>query len=250
MGTLDGRHALITGGGTGIGASVATHLHAAGAKISVLGRRIEPLRHIASITQGAAIQCDVTDMESCTAAIGAAAEQMGGIDALVYATGIGTLARIEDLTTEQWRSLFDTNVIGAAHTTAAALPHLKASSGSAAYLSSVAGNFTPPWPGLGGYAVSKAALDQLVEAWRAEHPEIGFTRVIVGDCAGGEGDAMTQFANDWDTEYAAEVLPSWMTRGYMNGGLVDVGELLRVIDTVIQNRAIIPSVTVTPRAPG
>ena len=40
---LEGRHALITGGGTGIGASCATHLNAAGAKVTVLGRRAEPL---------------------------------------------------------------------------------------------------------------------------------------------------------------------------------------------------------------
>jgi NAD(P)-dependent dehydrogenase (short-subunit alcohol dehydrogenase family) len=172
---------------------------------------------------------------------------MGGIDALVYATGIGTLARIEDLTTAQWRQLFDTNVIGAAHTTAAALPHLKASDGTAAYLSSVAGNFTPPWPGLGGYAVSKAALDQLVEAWRAEHPEIGFTRVIVGDCAGGEGDNMTQFNEGWDMELAAELVPTWVERRYIAGTLMEVDELVRVVETVLRCGASIPTVAVTPR---
>ena len=63
------------------------------------------------------------------------------------------------------------------------------SGGTAAYLSSVSASLTPPWPGLGAYAVSKAALDKLVEAWRAEHPHVGFTRVVVGDCGGGEGDA-------------------------------------------------------------
>ena len=46
---LQGRHALITGGGTGIGASAATHLHAAGAKISLLGRRIAPLERTAAM---------------------------------------------------------------------------------------------------------------------------------------------------------------------------------------------------------
>ena len=51
---LQGRHALITGGGTGIGAAAATHLHAAGASISVLGRRMEPLERTASIVSGAA----------------------------------------------------------------------------------------------------------------------------------------------------------------------------------------------------
>ena len=72
--------------------------------------------------------------------------------------------------------VFDTNVMGAALVTAAAVPHLSASGGTAVYLSSVSASLTPPWPGLGAYGVSKAALDKLVEAWRVEHPDIGFTR--------------------------------------------------------------------------
>ena len=65
---LDGRHALITGGGTGIGSAAATHLHAAGAKISLLGRRREPLEFMAKIVSGKAITCDVTDPAAIRAA--------------------------------------------------------------------------------------------------------------------------------------------------------------------------------------
>ena len=111
-------------------------------------------------------------------------------------------------------------------------PVPRASNGVAAYFSSVSASLTPPWPGLGAYTVSKAALDKLVEAFRAEHPAVGFTRIVVGDCAGGEGDAMTQFPNEWDFTYAAEVAPMWLDRGYMHGGLMDVAELLRVVDAV------------------
>src|SRR3954469_12139908 len=60
---LERRHALVTGGGTGIGAAAATHLHAAGAKVSLLGRRMEPLLAVAEEVGGAAIGCDVTDRE-------------------------------------------------------------------------------------------------------------------------------------------------------------------------------------------
>jgi len=70
---------------------------------------------------------------------------------------------------------------------AAAIPHLTASAGKAVYLSSDAGSFGPPWPGLGAYGVSKAALERLVDAWRAEHPDVGFTCLIVGECADGPG---------------------------------------------------------------
>ena len=99
------------------------------------------------------------------------------------------------------------------------------------------------------YAVSKAALDKLVEAWRAEHPSIGFTRVVVGDCAGGEGDAMTEFANDWDPDLGRRVLSrSGSTRGYLSGSLIDVDHLVSAIDGVLSGGATlsIPSVTLAP----
>ena len=53
---------------------------------------------------------------------------------------------------------FDTNVVGAALVTAAALPHLAASNGVAVYLSSVSASLTPPWPGLGAYTVGATPL--------------------------------------------------------------------------------------------
>ena len=130
---------------------------------------------------------------------------LGGIDALVYAPGVGPLVRLADMDAETWRHVFDTNVIGASLVTSAAMPHLVESAGTAVYLSSVSASLTPPWPGLGAYAVSKAALDKLVEAWRGEHPTVGFTRVVVGECMGGDGDSMPEFANGWDQELAAEV---------------------------------------------
>ena len=81
-------------------------------------------------------------------------------------------------------------------------------------LSSVSASLTPPWPGLGAYAVSKAALDKMIEAWRVEHPDVGFTRCIVGDCTGGEGDSMTEFpvASGWDFDLMGELHPIWEER--------------------------------------
>jgi NAD(P)-dependent dehydrogenase (short-subunit alcohol dehydrogenase family) len=216
-----------------------------------LARRYEQLAEAANDAgeHAIAIACDVTDEAGCRAAIEKAAAELGGIDALIYATGVGPLSPIEKIDRDSWRWAFDTNVVGAAIATSAALPYLTNAKGAALYLSSVSASLTPPWPGLAGYIVSKAALDKLVEAFRAEHPSVGLTRVVVGDCAGGEGDAMTQFANAWDAEYAGAVMPTWFERGYMNGGLVDVNELLRVVDAVLQTGATVPSVTVTPRPP-
>ena len=116
--------------------------------------------------------CDVTDEASCRGAIEEAAAGLGGIDALVYATGIGPLARLEDLDAATWRRAFDTNVDRrVAWSPPPRSRTCRRRSGAAAYLSSVSASLTPPWPGLAAYLVSKAALDKMVEAWRTEHPE-------------------------------------------------------------------------------
>jgi NAD(P)-dependent dehydrogenase (short-subunit alcohol dehydrogenase family) len=197
-----------------------------------------------------AIACDVTDPASCHAAVDEAALGLGGIDALLYTPGISSLGRLVDLDIETWRRTLDTNVIGAALVTAAAIPHLTASHGVAAYLSSVNGTLTPPWPGLGAYAASKAALGTLVQAWRVEHPGVGFTTVIVGDCAGGTGHSATEFANSWDVDRFNEFFPQWEARHLLSGSLVDVEELIGVVDLVLRSSgsANIPLVAVTPRA--
>jgi NAD(P)-dependent dehydrogenase (short-subunit alcohol dehydrogenase family) len=114
------------------------------------------------------------------------------------------------------------------------VPHLTASVGKAVYLSSDSGTIGPPWPGLGAYGVSKAALERLVEAWRAEHPEIGFTCLIVGECAGGEGDGQTGFNAGWDLELAKQAYPMWLSRGCMSPKLMPVEDLVDVVHTILR----------------
>jgi lactam utilization protein B len=99
--------------------------------------------------------------------------------------------------------------------------------------------------------VSKAALDKLVEAWRSEHPQIGFTRITVGDCSGGAGDSMTGFNAGWDADLMAEVAQTWVARDYLAGALLDVDELVRVVQSVMRlgASASIPYVAVEPRRP-
>lgn len=191
----------------------------------------------------------MTDAESCHQAVAEAVDALGGIDGVVYCPGVAVLRRIEDLELADWHKTFDTNVAGAALFTAAALPHLKATNGVVAYLSTVSASHTPPWPGLASYTVTKAALDKLVEAWRAEHPEVGFTRVVVGDCAGGEGIAASQFTTGWDLELAAELFPVWLSRSLLAGRVFESDELVHLMDAVLRcgASAAIPSLTVIPR---
>lgn len=242
---------VVVGASSGLGRCIGIGLAQRGDQVALLARRRARLDDAAKEAGPGTlvVECDVTDAASCRSSIDEAAAGLGGIDALVYTPGIGPLAKLIDTDADTWRRVFDTNVTGAALVTAAAVPHLTESGGAAAYLSSVSASQTPPWPGLGAYAVSKAALDKLIDAWRAEHPALGFTRVIVGDCAGGEGDAMTGFANGWDLDLMAEVHPIWAARNYMTGSLMDVDRLVSMVHSVLQHGATIsvPSITVAPR---
>jgi NAD(P)-dependent dehydrogenase (short-subunit alcohol dehydrogenase family) len=242
---------VVVGASSGLGRCIGIGLAQRGGKVALMARRRERLDDAAREAGPGTlvIECDVTDEVSCQAAVSKAAAGLGGIDALVYAPGIGPLAKLVDTDAETWRRVFDTNVIGASLVTAAAIPHLTESAGAAVYLSSVSASGTPPWPGLGAYAVSKAALEKLVDAWRAEHPDVGFTRLVVGDCAGGDGDAMTQFANGWDPDVVGEVYPIWAARQYLSGTVMDVERLVAMTHAVLSEGATvsIPSITVAPR---
>ena len=245
---------VVVGASSGLGRCIGVGLAQRGADTALLARRLDRLETAAAEAgEGTlAIRCDVTSEESCQSAIAEAAEGLGGIDALVYTPAIGPLAHLVDIDAATWRRVFDTNVIGAALVTAAAIPHLTETSGTAVYLSSVSASLTPPWHGLGAYAVSKAALDKLVEAWRVEHPTVGFTRVVVGDCVGGEGDSATGFAEEWDMELAMGFHEKWTAHKYMNGGFVDVEDLVSIVDSLLRHSGNVAmhSVTVAPRAPG
>ncbi len=244
---------VIVGASSGLGRSIGIGLAKRGAHVALLARRVEMLTTAAAEAgkYATAIACDVTHTESVNNAIAAAAQALGGIDGVVYATGIGNVARIEDIDAAEWAHMFATNVIGASLVTAAALNDLKSSGGRAIYLSSISASQTPPWPGLSSYVVSKTALDKLVGAWRAEHPTVGFTRVAVGDCVGGEGDAMTQFANGWNQELLAEFGSIWFTKGYVSGSFIQIDQLVESIDALLRSGASlsIPEITISPRPP-
>lgn len=242
----------VVGASSGLGRCIGTGLARRGARVALLARRYERLVAAAEEAgNGAvAVACDVTDTEACDRAISEVIDALGGLDALIYTTGMGVLAPLHEVTAQQWAQLFATNVIGASLVTAAAAPHLAAAGGSAVYLSSLSASYTTPWPMLGSYAVTKSALDKLVEAWRIEHPEIGFTRLAIGDSIGGTGDSMTEFNKNWDPDVLEKAIRFWMENKYMLGGLVDAEHLTEVVHNVIRcgNSSFIPYLTLAPRA--
>ena len=216
---------LVVGASSGLGRSIAIGLGQRGATVALMARRNDRLADAAKEAgPGAlAIACDVTDESSCVAAVEAAAQGLGGIDALVYATGIGPLARMVDVSAETWRRTFDTNVVGAALITAAAIPTSTASAGVAAYLSSVSASFTPPWPGLGAYATSKAALEttdrglagRTSRAWDSPGSSSAIPRGVRGHPARSSPPTGTGISRRNSS-------PIWSARNYLSGSLIEV----------------------------
>lgn len=136
---LEGRHALITGGGTGIGSATAAQLSAAGAKVSLLGRRMEPLQATAKAVGGTAIQCDVTDPSAIERAFTEAREANGPIEMLVVNAGIADSAPFHRTTRESWDRIIAVNLTGAFDCARAAIDDLRASdNGRLVFIASVA----------------------------------------------------------------------------------------------------------------
>lgn len=230
---------VVVGASSGLGRCIGVGLGQRGESVALLARRLERLETAAKEAgpDAVALACDITDEASIRSTLDRAAEALGGIDNVVYTPAISPLVRMVDTGADTWRRIFDTNVIGASLVTAAALPHLTASTGKVIYLSSDAGPYGPSWPGLGAYGVSKAALERLVEAWRAEHPDIGFTNLIVGECPGGEGDGATGMNVGWDTDLAMQAYPLWVQRGCMPGKLMPVEDLIEVVHMILRTNA-------------
>ena len=174
MDWLQGRHALITGGGTGIGAATATHLNAAGAKVTVAGRRKEPLEAIRKIVNGTAVQCDVTDRDQIARAFDEARAANGPIEMLVVNAGIAESAPFHKMTRESWDRIMSVNLTGAFECAQAALPDLlKSENGRLVFVASVASLRGVPYAA--HYAASKHGLLGLTRSLAAEYAKTNLT---------------------------------------------------------------------------
>jgi NAD(P)-dependent dehydrogenase (short-subunit alcohol dehydrogenase family) len=171
---LEGRHALITGGGSGIGAAAAAHLADAGAKLSLLGRRVEPLQEIAKRHSGCAVSCDVTDPEQIANAFAEARAINGPIDLLIVNAGIAESAPFHKMSRESWNRIIAVNLTAAFDCAQAAIGDLLESDGGRlVFVASAASLRGVPYAA--HYAASKHGLLGLMRSLAAEYAKTNLT---------------------------------------------------------------------------
>jgi meso-butanediol dehydrogenase/(S,S)-butanediol dehydrogenase/diacetyl reductase len=163
---LDGKVALITGAGTGIGAAIAERFVADGARICITGRRQEVLDKVAqSMPAGAAVTCagDVTKLEDARRMVETALGFADKLDVLVNNAAIdpgGTT--VVDMDPELWHRVLETNLTGPLYLMKASIPRMiKAGGGSIINIASLGG--LRCLPGMPAYCASKAGLIMLTQ---------------------------------------------------------------------------------------
>jgi NAD(P)-dependent dehydrogenase (short-subunit alcohol dehydrogenase family) len=169
--SLAGRHALITGGGTGIGAAIARALAAEGAKLTLVGRRREKLEEVASGDFDALVApADVTSRAEVQRAFALAREAQGPITILINNAGAAAGVPFAKVTEQLWRDMLAVNLDGMFHCCQAALPDLLAAeAGRIVTVASMAGLY--------GFAYASPYI-------AAKHGAVGLTRALAAEYAG------------------------------------------------------------------
>ena len=158
---FEGRHAVVTGAASGIGAATARLFASEGATVAILDVDHDAAERAASEIRDAggeasAWHCDVADAEQVNAAITAGFTRYGPIHVLVNNAGIALRAPVADQDETSWDRVLDTNVKGAYLCSRAALPHVPSDGGSIIHISSVTG--ITGVRGRAAYSSAKAAL--------------------------------------------------------------------------------------------
>lgn len=180
---MSGKVAVITGGGTGIGAATAEELAKSGTKVVVVGRRPKPLQEVVeTITQqgGTAVAhpTDITDFSAMQNLADFTLEKFGRIDLVVANAAVHDASSIHEGDPQWWHKVIDVNVVGLLFTVRAFLPHLyRQEFGHILIVSSLSGRVT--YVGEPIYITSKHAQVAFVECLRQEVTPKGIKVTII-----------------------------------------------------------------------
>lgn len=170
---IDQAHAVVTGGGSGIGAEIVAHLLKAGARVSLMGRREsvleETCERLGDTDRSQAVRCDVTDADSVTTAFTQAASTFGPVDILVNCAGAAPTKPFHKLGSDDWQQVINVNLNGVFNCTSAVINEMRsAKSGRIISIASTAA--------LKGYAYVSAYC-------AAKHGVVGLTKALALETA-------------------------------------------------------------------
>jgi len=174
---LEGKIAVVTGGGTGIGRAIACRFAREGASVAICGRRREPLEQVADELDGIGVRhyvetADVSRKADVYRFVGNVVERFGRLDILVNNAGILFRKNLTDTTEEDWDAMFDVNVKGVYLCCKAALPHMINQKGGAILnIGSVSGLRAATHAD--AYCASKAAVHSLTRSLAKGYAEYG-----------------------------------------------------------------------------
>jgi NADP-dependent 3-hydroxy acid dehydrogenase YdfG len=193
------RVALVTGASSGIGAATVRALAATGFDTVAAARRLERCEELAREVRGRALRLDVTDPDSVQALAG----ELARVDVIVHsaggALGLDPVAETDD---EQWRAMYESNVLGVMRVTKALLPALRASDNAhIVIIGSLAG--VEVYEGGAGYTAAKHAVNALARTLRLEHLADGIRVTEVAPGLVETDFSLVRF--DGDAERAADV---------------------------------------------
>jgi meso-butanediol dehydrogenase / (S,S)-butanediol dehydrogenase / diacetyl reductase len=180
MGLLEGRAAVVTGGGSGIGRATCRRMTEEGARVAVLDVDGDAAQSVAEEIGGVAFGVDVGDPNALKAAVDAAAAAFGGLSIVYNNAGIGSFSRLHEYDPAEWERVLRVDLTGVWAGFRAAVPHLLANGGgSIVSTASISG--TRPAAGEAPYAASKAAVAALTASAALEYgPRIRVNAVSPG----------------------------------------------------------------------
>lgn len=235
---------LIVGASSGVGRATALCAAEGGGRVAIVGRRPEILAEVATqaATPMVTVAGDMRDPESCRRVVDETVAGLGGLDVIVYTPADLRLLYIEEATAEDWRASWETNVVAPALITAAALPHLRASSGRVFFVTS---DVTyAPRSALGLYGATKRALEGLCIQLRLEVPEVRFGNINLGPTR------PTEMGRVEDYPRYAQMEAQWIKEGIIYRDESTVEDVGQVVASLFTTTVRIDTIVVEPPGGG
>ena len=221
MGLVEGRRAIVTGGGSGIGRATSRRLTEEGARVAVFDVDHESAVAVAKEIDGVAFGVDVGDPDELRRCVDSAVDELGGISILYNNAGTSAFNRLHELEPSEWERVLRVNLTGVWAGIRAAVPHmLRGGGGSIVSTASISG--TRPAAGEGPYAASKAAVAALTASAALEYaPTIRVNAV-------SPGMIRTAMTAPW-----FEFMPDQVNRFERDTPVARIGEPEDVADVVV-----------------